>query len=130
MISDNKLGYFEDLLVGVNPEVREILEFLRGLVIQLHSDTVEVPRIGERSVAYGYGVKKMSETYTYLMPQKDYVNLGFYHGASLSDPNGLLEGTGKALRHVKIRSLEVARSTETKTLIQEAMKERKNSLNL
>jgi hypothetical protein len=32
-----------------------------------------------------------------------HVNVGFFHGASLPDPERLLEGTGKYLRHVKLR---------------------------
>jgi hypothetical protein len=32
-----------------------------------------------------------------------HVNVGFFHGASLADPGGLLEGTGKRMRHVKLR---------------------------
>ena len=32
-----------------------------------------------------------------------HVNVGFFHGAELADPNRLLEGTGKFMRHVKIR---------------------------
>jgi hypothetical protein len=32
-----------------------------------------------------------------------HVNVGFFHGASLSDPAGLLEGSGKRMRHVKLR---------------------------
>ncbi len=128
MTSDNTLGHFEELLVNTTPEVQEMLEFFRALMIELFADTVEVPRVGERSVAYGFGIKKMSEAYAYLMPQKDYVNLGFYHGANLPDPNGLLEGTGKALRHVKVRDLQMAKSVAVKALILEAMRERKASL--
>jgi hypothetical protein len=32
-----------------------------------------------------------------------HVNVGFFHGAALADPAGLLEGTGKRMRHVKLR---------------------------
>lgn len=32
-----------------------------------------------------------------------HVNVGFFHGAALDDPASLLEGTGKRMRHVKIR---------------------------
>jgi len=32
-----------------------------------------------------------------------HVNVGFFFGAALDDPAGLLEGTGKRMRHVKIR---------------------------
>jgi hypothetical protein len=31
-----------------------------------------------------------------------HVNVGFFLGAELSDPSGLLEGTGKFMRHVKL----------------------------
>lgn len=32
-----------------------------------------------------------------------HVNVGFFRGAELADPRGLLEGSGKFMRHVKIR---------------------------
>jgi hypothetical protein len=33
---------------------------------------------------------------------KDHVNVGFYRGVELADPAGLLQGTGKRMRHVKL----------------------------
>ena len=33
-----------------------------------------------------------------------HVNVGFFHGASLHDPDRLLQGTGKFMRHVKLRA--------------------------
>lgn len=32
-----------------------------------------------------------------------HANVGFFHGAALDDPAGLLEGRGKRMRHVKLR---------------------------
>jgi hypothetical protein len=32
-----------------------------------------------------------------------HVNVGFYQGAAIDDPFGLLEGTGRRMRHVKLR---------------------------
>jgi hypothetical protein len=32
-----------------------------------------------------------------------HVNVGFFHGAALPDPARLLQGTGKYMRHVKLR---------------------------
>jgi hypothetical protein len=32
-----------------------------------------------------------------------HANVGFFHGAALDDPAGLLEGAGKRMRHVKLR---------------------------
>ena len=39
----------------------------------------------------------------YVNVFSEHVNVGFYNGASLDDPLGLLEGTGKRMRHVKLR---------------------------
>lgn len=39
----------------------------------------------------------------YVNSFKSHVNVGFYQGASLQDPAGLLEGNGKRMRHVKLK---------------------------
>jgi hypothetical protein len=39
----------------------------------------------------------------YVNAFRAHVNVGFFHGAVLADPAGLLEGTGKRMRHVKLR---------------------------
>ena len=39
----------------------------------------------------------------YVNAFKAHVNVGFFRGAELSDPSNLLEGTGKFMRHVKLR---------------------------
>jgi len=41
--------------------------------------------------------------FAYVNVFRDHVNVGFFHGASLPDPAGLLEGTGRRMRHVKLR---------------------------
>jgi hypothetical protein len=44
----------------------------------------------------------------YVNTFTSHVNVGFFNGAALEDPSGLLEGTGKRMRHVKLRpSIEV-----------------------
>lgn len=40
--------------------------------------------------------------FAYVNTFKTHVNLGFFCGASLADPAGLLEGSGKRMRHVKL----------------------------
>ena len=40
--------------------------------------------------------------FAYVNAFKKHVNVGFFHGATLEDPAGLLEGTGKRMRHVKL----------------------------
>lgn len=38
----------------------------------------------------------------YVNAFKAHVNVGFFRGAELADPESLLEGTGKLMRHVKL----------------------------
>jgi hypothetical protein len=38
----------------------------------------------------------------YVNVFKNHVNVGFFRGAEISDPEGILEGTGKFMRHVKL----------------------------
>jgi hypothetical protein len=40
--------------------------------------------------------------FAYVNAFTAHVNVGFFRGAELSDPGGLLEGTGKFMRHVKL----------------------------
>jgi hypothetical protein len=40
--------------------------------------------------------------FAYVNAFKAHVNVGFFRGAELADPKGLLEGTGKVMRHVKL----------------------------
>ena len=41
--------------------------------------------------------------FVYVNAFKAHVNVGFFRGAELADPDGLLEGAGKFMRHVKLR---------------------------
>ncbi len=63
----------------------------------------------------------MSEAYCYLIPFKDYVNFGFFHGATI-DSDGLLEGTGAKMRHTKIRTLADLQNPRLKKLVLKAKK--------
>jgi hypothetical protein len=46
-----------------------------------------------------------------------HVNVGFFHGAQLADRAGLLEGSGKRMRHVKLRWGEAANDAALRALI-------------
>ena len=125
-----RLGTFADVVAECPAVVKDISHALREVIGELHPDCVEVPRPGEPSSAYGFGEKKMSEAYAYIMPQKDYANLGFYHGVEIQETNPILEGSGKKLRHIKVRSVEEAKSPEVKKAVKDAIQERKLALGL
>ncbi|MGB2632445.1 MAG: DUF1801 domain-containing protein [Candidatus Acidiferrum sp.] len=56
----------------------------------------------------------------FFMIGKNHVTFGFLRGTSLPDPAKLLEGAGKNLRHVKLRTPEDLRKAALKKLIKAA----------
>jgi len=52
--------------------------------------------------------------FAYVNAFKAHVNVGFFRGAELADPAKLLEGTGKFMRHVKLRP---ERDVDTRALM-------------
>lgn len=95
---------FDEILTHFDEPVQGLSRLARDLIYEVLPQVVEVPWVQQKIIGYGTGPKKMSEHFAYIAPQKKHVNLGFYYGAELPDPEGLLEGTGKLLRHIKIRS--------------------------
>jgi len=57
-----------------------------------------------------------------FMVGKEHVTFAFMRGAALSDPEKLLEGTGKGVRHVKLRSIADVKKPRVKKLVVEAAK--------
>lgn len=121
----DKQGAFADVLRAAAPALRPLCTGVRNLVASLDKDTVIVvwPKLGIAS--FGIGPRKMTEHYAYLGVQQSHVNLGFYHGTSLRDPAALLEGTGKSLRHIKIRSAAELRNPAISRLLRAAIADRR-----
>ncbi len=98
----------------LKPPNKELAKALRKLVLEISPM--------EEAVKWGFPHYSQNGGVCAIIPYKDHVNLEFYRGTELDDPNGLLEGTGKKLRHVKIRKLEDIKTDVLKELLLEAVK--------
>ena len=58
--------------------------------------------------------------FAYVNAFTAHVNVGFFRGAELADPEGLLEGAGKFMRHVKLRPDREVNAAALKELIDTA----------
>ena len=125
-----RLGRFDDLVRLSNEPLVPVVERLRAVILEIHPESCEVVRLGDRAATYGCGPRKMIDGYAYILPYKSWVNLGFYRGTSLTDPEKLLEGTGARMRHVKMRTVEDVERPGVRGLIREACAERKAALGL
>jgi hypothetical protein len=118
-------GSFSEVLAAAPPGLRPVCAALRRLIAARHPGFVEVVWARQQIASYGVGPRKMSEHYAYIGVQRSHVNLGFYHGSALADPAGLLEGTGRRLRHVKVRSAAEAGSAPLAELLLRAIADRR-----
>ena len=57
-----------------------------------------------------------------------HVNVGFFNGSSLDDPAGILEGSGKRMRHVKLRWGEPVSTAALEALITASYRDMRLSL--
>jgi hypothetical protein len=92
----------------------------KPLITSIMPNVVEIAWPAQNIIGYGVGPKKMSEQFCYIALFKERINLGFYYGADLPDPAHLLEGTGNALQHVKISSVEQLENPALVKLVEEA----------
>lgn len=66
--------------------------------------------------------------FAYVNAFRAHVNVGFFRGAQIADPEGLLEGTGRFMRHVKLRPGEAVDAEALTTLIHVAYADIKRRL--
>jgi hypothetical protein len=97
-----------------DPKLQEIIRGLRELIQEV------VPEVMETVNPWGIPTFELNGPMGYFMVATKHITFGFPRGTSLTDPRGLLEGTGKNLRHVKLRNVEDLRREGLRELVEEA----------
>ena len=82
----------------------------RGVIRAELPDVVVQYDPGNGLLAFGRRMK-MRDLLFALIPHAGWVNLQLADGALLPNPDGLIEGTGKRIRHIKVRSAERGRAS-------------------
>ena len=115
-MTDEIEAFIERQTPAVQPVARRLRELVRSTLPELNE---YVDRHGV--IRYGHA-SGMSDWICYISGHKAHANLGFARGASLPDPEGLIEGTGKNLRHVKRRSVADVERAGLRELLEAAGK--------
>jgi hypothetical protein len=105
-----------------NPELRKVVKGLKSLVKQI------VPGAEQTRNAWGVPTFVADQPFCFYMVGKNHVTFGFHQGTSLDDPDELLEGTGKNIRHVKLKNLPDLASQGLRRLVDQASKLKSKSL--
>lgn len=111
--------------VEQDPAIERWLEAQSGELAAIASEWFEVMRgcgPDVRELMHdGYPTVCVQDApFAYVGVFKAHVNVGFFHGTSLPDPEGLLEGGGKYMRHVKLRPGRSAGTAALKALVSTA----------
>ncbi len=92
----------EGFLQNYPPEVQELARLTQAWVKKVLPESSEELALGYKMIMYKLRPNGR-QFVVYIAPYPKHVNLGFLMGTSLSDPHKVLKGTGKTLRHIKIK---------------------------
>jgi hypothetical protein len=109
---------------GQPPELRQTTRFLVDLVRATVKGTTEAIWYGSPMFCAPAG----GDFFCYVAAQSRHVNLGFRKGTELDDPDGLLEGSGKGMRHVKLHAPDTIPKAKLARLLKDAAKRAKVDL--
>lgn len=110
-----------EALAGYSEETGGLAEALRVELKRETSPAFELVGYSAQSFNIGYGFTTTSwDCFCAIIVYKKHINLSFPSGAGLSDPEGLLHGTGVRVRHLKLECLEDVQTGAARALLREA----------
>ncbi|HEV8401942.1 MAG TPA: DUF1801 domain-containing protein [Candidatus Limnocylindrales bacterium] len=107
---------FDRHLDATAPGVADVARALRLTVLEGFPGAIELFDAGDGLLAIGTG-GSMRDFVFAIIPHKAHVNLQLADGVDLPDPDGRIEGSGKRIRHVKVRSVEEAGATWVRAVV-------------
>ncbi|MFY0602021.1 MAG: DUF1801 domain-containing protein [Cyclobacteriaceae bacterium] len=112
---------FQFFLDMKDQEVIDLFKDLRAYILELKPDCNELIYHTHALSAVFSISEKLSDAFCMLPIYTNHMNLGFNKGTLLEDPNKLLTGTGKLIRHIDVKTPNDYRNPKVKALIKEAI---------
>ena len=114
MTTKKDLAEINEYLETKDVRLQEVIRRLRILMKKLISDMTEGVN------PWGVPTFYVNDQMCYYRVGLRHITFGFFLGTSLDDRKGLLEGTGKNLRHIKLRTIDDLSKDGLKELILDA----------
>lgn len=90
-------------LAPYDPHIAKLTLALREVVLEEAPDAIESLVNGYAvSIGFSFTGKPLKDGFCHVVTYSSHVNLGFNRGALLPDPNKILMGSGKSIRHITI----------------------------
>ena len=99
--------------------IDETEDWQKTLLLELRSIIQTAAPDAEEALKWGQPCYSRNSLFCYLQRAKQHVTLGFQKGSQMNDPAGVLQGTGKMMRHLKFeRSADIDEAQCTALLIE------------
>ena len=109
-------------LLGNYPEdLAALFLDLRSWIIGLYPDCNELLYHTHALTCVLTPTLKLADGYCHIPIYSKHLNLGFNQGTFLEDPDKLLQGTGKSIRHIPVRKPEDYRNEKVESLVLDAI---------
>lgn len=112
---------FQFLLDFKEQEIIDLFSDLRQYILELYPDSNELLYHTHALTAVFSISEKLGDAFCHIPVYSAHINLGFNKGTLLNDPNSLLKGTGKLIRHIEVKQQSDYRNSEVETLTKEAI---------
>lgn len=89
----------DEYIDGLDGWRKQVAQNLRSILRSAAPDA-------EEAIKWAQPVYSFGGPFAYFKAFKNSVNFGFWRGAEMKDPQGVLAGTGDKMRHVKITSVD------------------------
>ena len=115
-----KYATWDENLANHTPDVQAAARVLEDVIRTELPDVVVRYDPSNGLLAFGRSMR-MRDLLFALIPHAGWVNLQLADGVDLPNPEGIIEGSGKRIRHIKIRSVEAASSAPVVAAIRDQL---------
>ena len=117
-----KAATWDELLATHDTDVQAAAGALETLIREGLPDVIVEFDPGNALLAFGRSMKLRDLLFA-LIPHARWVNLQLADGALLPNPDGLIEGTGKRIRHIKVRTAEAASDPRVRRAVEDQLRQ-------
>ena len=111
-----------DIIAKLDPTIRKLTRTCRAVLRKRLPTAIELVYDNFHALAIGYSpTEKMSDCILSLVIHPRDVSLSFFYGATLPDPQGILEGSGDQNRFVRLEDASALLRPDVEALVQAAI---------
>ncbi len=103
-------------------EIQQLAMQLRGFIVDLVPEANELIWDNYNAVALAYSKsEQLKDAFCHIAMYTNHINFGFNRGAQLTGHDVKLLGTGKLIRHIKVKRFKEFKTQEIAQLIKQAV---------